>query len=46
MGVDKKFLNKLLSGISDKNLRFNDLRKLLLELGFKERAKDIKIQTP
>jgi len=39
MSVDKKFLDKLLSGLSDKNLRFEDLRKLLIDFGFKERIK-------
>lgn len=39
MGIDEKFLRKLLSGLSDKNLRFEDLRKLLIDFGFKERIK-------
>lgn len=39
MSIDKKFLDKLLSGLSDKNLRFEDLRKLLIAFGFKERIK-------
>jgi len=34
-----KFLNKLLSGLSDKNIVFEDLRKLILSFGFKERIK-------
>ncbi len=39
MGVDRRFLEKILSGLSDKNIRFSDLRKLLLNLGFGERIK-------
>ncbi|HSL88293.1 MAG TPA: hypothetical protein VK870_03230 [Ignavibacteriaceae bacterium] len=35
----KNILNKVLSGLSDANIRFTDLRKLLLLLGFKERVK-------
>jgi len=37
MSVERKFLEKLLSGLADKNLRFDDLRKLLIDLGFYER---------
>ena len=37
--MDRKILNKLLSGLSDKNIRFNDLRKILLDMDFKERIK-------
>ena len=37
--MDKKFLNKILSGLADKNIRFDDLTKLLLGLGFKKRVK-------
>lgn len=37
--MNKKFLQKLLSGLSDKNISFNDMRKLLLDLGFNERIK-------
>jgi len=37
--VDKKTLDKILSGLSDKNIRFQDLRKLLSDLGFSERIK-------
>jgi hypothetical protein len=37
--MDKKFLNKVLSGLADKNIRFDDLTKLLLGLGFKKRVK-------
>ena len=32
-------LNKVLSGLSDKNIRFNDLRKLFADLGFDKRIK-------
>ncbi|RMG02896.1 MAG: type II toxin-antitoxin system HicA family toxin [Nitrospirae bacterium] len=39
MSIDKKFLKKLLAGLSDKNIRFHDLRKLLFALGFQERVK-------
>jgi hypothetical protein len=37
--VDKKTLDKILSGLSDSNIRFQDLRKLLSDLGFSERIK-------
>ena len=37
--MDKKVLRKILSGLSDKNIRFSDLRKILLDVGFKERIK-------
>jgi len=37
--MNKKILNKILSGLSDKDIRFSDLRKLLLSLGFSERIK-------
>jgi hypothetical protein len=37
--VDKKILEKILSGLSDKNIRFQDLRKLLIRLGFSERIR-------
>ena len=37
--MDKKTLDKILSGLSDKNIRFQDLRKLLSDLGFSERIK-------
>ncbi|MBL7047200.1 MAG: type II toxin-antitoxin system HicA family toxin [Candidatus Marinimicrobia bacterium] len=39
MGKLKKLLQKILLGISDKNLRFNDLCWLLKKLGFEERIK-------
>jgi len=35
----KKIIDKVLSGLSDQNIRFEDLRKLLLSLGFDERIK-------
>ena len=34
-----KILNSVLSGTSDTNLAFNDLRSLLIKLGFNERIK-------
>jgi predicted RNA binding protein YcfA (HicA-like mRNA interferase family) len=37
--VDKRILEKVLSGLSDRNVRFGELRKLLLSLGFSERIK-------
>lgn len=37
--MDKKTLDKILSGLSDSNIRFQDLRKLLSDLGFSERIK-------
>jgi len=37
--MDKKFLSKVLSGLADKNIRFNDLTKLLLDLGFEKGVK-------
>jgi hypothetical protein len=35
----KGILEKVLTGLSDKNTRFSDLRSLLLSLGFDERLK-------
>lgn len=35
----KKTLDKVLSGLSDKNIRFRDISKLLIDLGFTERIK-------
>ena len=32
-------LNKVLSGLADGNIRFNDLRKLVISLGCDERTK-------
>ncbi len=37
--MDKKVLDKILSGLADKNIRFQDMRKLLNDLGFSERIK-------
>ena len=37
--MDKGLLEKVLSGLSDKNIRFGGLRKLILSLGFDERIK-------
>jgi len=37
--MSKKIIDKVISGLSDKNIRFEDLRKLLLFLGFEERTK-------
>ncbi|MCL0040701.1 type II toxin-antitoxin system HicA family toxin [Thermodesulfovibrionales bacterium] len=39
MKIDKGILDKVLTGLSDKNIRFSDLRKLILRLGFDERIK-------
>ena len=36
--MDKKNLNKVLSGLADKNIRFNDLTKLLVDLSFEKRV--------
>ncbi|MCK4240601.1 MAG: type II toxin-antitoxin system HicA family toxin [Candidatus Atribacteria bacterium] len=35
----KNVLEKILSGLNDKNIKFNDLKKLILDLGFSERIK-------
>ena len=37
--MDKGLLGKVLSGLSDKNISFSELRKLILSLGFDERTK-------
>lgn len=37
--MDKGILEKVLSGLSDKNIRFGELRKLMLSLRFDERIK-------
>ena len=37
--MDKKVLNKVLTGLSDKNIRFQDLKKFLNNFGFSERIK-------
>ena len=34
-----KILIKILSGVNDKNIRFQDLRKLILHYGFTERIR-------
>ena len=36
--MDKKNLNKVLSGLADKNIRFNDLTKSLVDLSFEKRV--------
>lgn len=35
----KDIIDKILSGLADKNIRFEDLRKLLISFGFDERIK-------
>jgi hypothetical protein len=37
--MDKRILEKVLAGLSDKNIRFDDLRNLVLSLGFDERIR-------
>ena len=37
--MDKGILEKVLTGLSDKNIRFSELREILLDLGFAERVK-------
>lgn len=37
--MDKGLLEKVLTGLSDKNIRFSELRNLVLSLGFDERIK-------
>jgi len=37
--MDKRILEKVLGGLSDKNIRFDELRNLVLSLGFDERIK-------
>jgi hypothetical protein len=37
--VLKKIIKKILSGSSDANIRFNDLQKLIISLGFNERIR-------
>ena len=39
MGKHDKLLLKILKGRSDANIAFEDLRKLLLKLGFEERKR-------
>jgi hypothetical protein len=37
--MDNKTLNRVLRGVSDKNIRFQDLKKLLSDFGFSVRIK-------
>ena len=37
--MDKRILEKILTGLCDKNIRFSELRNLVLSLGFEERIK-------
>jgi hypothetical protein len=37
--MEKGIIDKVFSGLADKNIRFADLRKLLISLGFDERIK-------
>jgi hypothetical protein len=37
--MDKRILEKVLVGLSDKNIRFGELRNLVLSLGFDERIR-------
>jgi len=37
--MTKNILEKVLSGLSDMNIKFSDLRRLVLDLGFGERIK-------
>lgn len=37
--MNKRILEKVLSGLSDKNIRFSELRNLVLSLGFDERIR-------
>lgn len=39
MGTYEKLLNRILSGRQDKNISFDELRKLIVSFGFKERIK-------
>jgi len=39
MATDRKLLERVLSGRSDANIRFDDLRNLLARLGFEERSR-------
>jgi len=39
MGKYDKLLFQILRGTSDANIRFDDLRQLLLQLGFEERTR-------
>ncbi len=37
--MDKGLLKKILAGLSDKNIRFEDMKKLIISLGFDCRVK-------
>ncbi len=37
--MDRTILEKVLKGLSDRNIRFEDLRKLILAIGFNERIR-------
>ena len=37
--MDKKSLNRILSGLADKNIRFQDVKTLLRDFGFSSRIK-------
>ena len=37
--MDKKVLDRIPSGLADKNIRFQDMRNLLKDFGFSERIK-------
>lgn len=37
--MDRKTLDRVLGGLADKNIRFQDLKKLLSDLGFSVRIK-------
>ena len=39
MKIDKEFLERIIIGLSDQNISFSALRKLILGLGFNERIK-------
>ena len=39
MGKQEKILEKILRGTSDANIAFDDIRSLLLHLGFEERIR-------
>jgi virulence-associated protein VapD len=39
MGKHEKLLLRIVQGSSDRNIKFEDLRKLLLHLGFEERIR-------
>ena len=40
MPKDETLLARILRGQSDANVRFDDLRKLLIDLGFQERVRE------